>query len=49
LGRYVGTRKATGKAMNPQVAHLWTIAEDKVSAFQQIVDTVAVAQAINLV
>jgi ketosteroid isomerase-like protein len=44
-GRYVGTCKATGKAMNPQVAHFWTISDGKAAAFQQMVDTLAVARA----
>src|SRR6478736_5618259 len=29
VGRYVGACKATGRAMNPQVAHIWTIANGK--------------------
>lgn len=44
-GRYVGTCKATGRAINPQVAHVWTIADGKAAGFQQLVDTLAVARA----
>ena len=44
-GRYHGTCRATGTAMNPQAAHIWTIAEGKVTGFQQLVDTLAVARA----
>ena len=44
-GRYVGTHKATGRAMNPQVAHIWTVRDGKAVAFQQLVDTLAVARA----
>lgn len=45
LGRYVGTCKATGRSMNPQVAHIWTLADGKAVKFQQLVDTLAVARA----
>jgi uncharacterized protein len=44
-GRYTGTCKATGQAMNPQVAHIWTLAGGKAVRFQQLVDTLAVARA----
>jgi ketosteroid isomerase-like protein len=46
-GRYVGTFLATGKAMNPQALHLWTLKGGKVVAFQQYVDTLAVARAVG--
>jgi ketosteroid isomerase-like protein len=48
-GRYTGTWKATGKAMNPQVAHIWTLEGGKVVRFQQLVDTLAVARAVGSV
>ncbi len=48
-GRYSGTYKATGRSMNPQVAHFWTLAEGKVVRFQQLVDTLAVARATGAV
>jgi len=44
-GRYTGTCNATGKAMNPQVAHIWTLAGGKAVGFQQLCDTLAVARA----
>ena len=44
-GRYAGTWRANGQAMNPQVAHFWTLAGGKVVRFQQLVDTLAVARA----
>ena len=37
--RYTGTYKATGKPMNAQVCHVWTLEEGKVKKFQQYVDT----------
>ena len=46
-GRYAGTCRATGQAMNPQAAHIWTIAGGKVTGFQQLVDTLAVARAMG--
>ena len=44
-GRYHGTWRGTGEAMNPQAAHIWTVAGGKVVRFQQLVDTLAVARA----
>jgi len=44
-GRYHGTWRGTGKAMNPQAAHFWSVADGKVVRFQQLVDTLAVARA----
>ena len=37
--RYDAKHKTTGKAYNAQVAHLWTLKDGKISAFQQYVDT----------
>jgi ketosteroid isomerase-like protein len=47
LGRYRATCKATGKAMNPQMVHVWTLSDGKVVRFQQYVDTKAVAEAME--
>lgn len=47
LGRYVGTYKASGNAMNPQAVHVWTLSDGKAVAFQQYVDTLAVARAMG--
>ena len=46
-GRYTGSHNATGKSMNPQVAHFWTLAGGKVVRFQQLVDTLAAARAMG--
>lgn len=43
--RYNGTYKKTNKPINAQVAHLWTIKDGKVTAFQQYVDTKQLADA----
>ena len=48
-GRYTGTHKATGRPMNPWVAHFWTFADGKAVQFQQLVDTLAVARAVGSV
>jgi ketosteroid isomerase-like protein len=44
-GRYHGTCRATARPMNPQAAHIWTLADGKAARFQQMVDTLAVARA----
>jgi len=48
-GRYTGTCKATGRPMNPWVAHFWTFEDGKAVQFQQLVDTLAVARAVGSV
>jgi ketosteroid isomerase-like protein len=45
LGRYSGSNKATGRTMNPQAVHVWTLRDGKVIAFQQYIDTLDVARA----
>jgi ketosteroid isomerase-like protein len=45
LGRYSGSCKATGRPMNPQLAHVWRVADGKAIGFQQYVDTLQVARA----
>jgi hypothetical protein len=37
--RYTGTYKATGKPLDAQVCHVWTLGEGKLEKFQQYVDT----------
>lgn len=48
IGRYRGIWPATGNAMNPQVAHVWRIADGRAVTFQQHIDTLAVARAMGL-
>lgn len=38
-GRYAGTYKATGRALDAQFAHVWDIRDGKVVRFQQYTDT----------
>lgn len=44
LGRYRGTYKATGRAQNTQVVHVWRVANGKVVRFQQYADTLQAAR-----
>jgi ketosteroid isomerase-like protein len=37
--RYSGTHRATGKPLDAQVCHIWTLKDGKVTKFQQYVDT----------
>jgi ketosteroid isomerase-like protein len=39
LGHYVGTHKATGKRLNAQFAHIFTLADGQVTRWRQYVDT----------
>lgn len=45
LGRYSGEHKGSGRRMNPQAVHVWTLRDGRVVAFQQYIDTLAVARA----
>lgn len=44
LGRYRGTYRATGRAVDAQMVHVWRIADGKAAAFQQYTDTLQVAR-----
>ena len=44
LGRYTGTCKATGRAQNPQVIHVWRLEDGTITRFQQHIDTLHVAR-----
>lgn len=39
LGRYTGTNRATGEALDAQFAHVFTVSSGKVTRFQQYTDT----------
>jgi len=47
FGRYDAKYKATGKTMNPQVVHVWTIKNGKLTAFQQYADTYAMNEVLT--
>lgn len=44
LGRYRGTCKATGKALDAQLAHVWRVAGGRAVRFQQYTDTLQAAR-----
>ncbi|MBC3375610.1 nuclear transport factor 2 family protein [Pseudomonas sp. SWRI92] len=46
-GTYSGVYKATGLSMKARVAHLWTLADGKVTHFEQFVDSHTVQQALQ--
>jgi uncharacterized protein len=43
LGRYTGTYKATGLALNAAMAHVWTMRDGKFATFTQYTDTLQYA------
>jgi ketosteroid isomerase-like protein len=45
FGRYQGTYRATDKPINAQMVHVFTLANGKVTKFQQYVDTLQVRNA----
>jgi uncharacterized protein len=47
VGSYHGTYRATGKAMQACVAHVWHLQGGKVVAFEQFTDTLLVRQAMS--
>ena len=47
FGRYKATYKATGVALNAQFAHIWRIADGKITGFQQYTDTAQAVRAVR--
>ena len=47
LGRYTGTYKATKIEIDAQFAHIWTVRDGKIIAFQQYTDTAQAARAVS--
>lgn len=47
LGRYKGTCRRTGKVVDAQIAHVWTVRNGNVVGFQQYADTLQVARAME--
>jgi uncharacterized protein len=39
MGRYRGTHKASGRALDAQFAHAWTIQSGRITRFQQYTDS----------
>jgi len=46
LGRYTGTGKATGRALDVPFAHVWELRDGKVARFTQHVDTAKFVDAV---
>jgi ketosteroid isomerase-like protein len=44
--RYTGTGKATGKALDLPVVHVWDIKDGKVACFRQFADTIGFAEVV---
>lgn len=47
VGTYSGVFRATGRAMTARVAHVWHVRDDRVTRFEQIVDSVPVVAAMD--
>lgn len=47
IGTYSGVYKATGKAMQARVTHVWDMKDGKVAKFEQFTDTLLVAEAMK--
>ncbi len=47
VGTYCGTYRATGKKMQARVAHIWTLQNETIVAFEQFTDTLLVYQAMH--
>ena len=45
--RYQAKHKATGKTIDSQTAHLWTLRDGKITGFQQFTDTKQAAEAVR--
>jgi uncharacterized protein len=48
-GRYRGTFKATGRAHNPQFAHVYSVTDGKIASMQQYTDTLQIARVMGVV
>jgi uncharacterized protein len=46
LGRFVAVHGVTGKTADARYAHVWTVADGRITRFRQYIDTLAVAEAI---
>ncbi len=44
--RYTGTGKATGKALDVPVVHVWDIRDGKAARFRQFIDTIKFAEVV---
>lgn len=47
VGTYQGIYRATAKEMQARVAHVWTLQDGKIVAFEQFTDTLLVSRAMD--
>ena len=47
IGRYRGKGIGTGKLLDAQVVHVWTVRDGKVARFEQFVDTLQLADVLG--
>lgn len=47
LGSYRGTHRVTGVTIDVRTAHVWTVRDGRIVAFEQFTDTLRVAQAMR--
>ncbi|APX68032.1 MULTISPECIES: nuclear transport factor 2 family protein [unclassified Brucella] len=47
IGNYTARNKATGRAMDVRVVHVWGVADGKIRRFEQFTDTLRVAEAMR--
>jgi ketosteroid isomerase-like protein len=45
LGHFTGVHGASGKTVNAAYAHVWDLADGKITRFRQYIDTLAAAEA----
>ena len=45
LGNFQGVHGLTGKTCKARYAHVWTVADGKITRFRQYIDTLAIAEA----
>ena len=48
-GRYTGVFKATGRPLDAQLVHVWTVKDGKAASFQQYTDTLQYARVIGAI
>ncbi len=48
MGRYYGTYRETGKSINAQVVHVFTVKDGKLTRFQQYTDTAQFLDAVKV-
>ena len=46
-GRYTGTHSGTGKALDAQFCHVWSLRDGKITKFQQYADTAQLQEAMG--